>query len=495
MVKSTRLMKTILILFTAWCFILTLYSLRELIEETVREQNWFWMTLAIIVFVLILVAALLLISKMMSHISGKYRTAIIAAIIFVLALASRAIFYMIIATPQFSDFNTFYKVTVRLSLGDNSFIGHNYWQAFSYQLGFPLFMSMFARLFHIYTQAPLIFINSIFASGSVVFIYLIAKRHVKEYAAIFAALIFLFFPLPLDLSAVFTNQHLSMLFILMGLYELGGKWPPPLPKAIFGGIMLSLGNIIRPDAVIFTAAIAVLALLCIRKDLIKPSGIRIRRILLVTGIIVIAFIFLGSLIGQICSWKGVQPNGFSNSFPLYKFAVGSNYSTGGRYSRADDNFLIRNDAFFKDKTVRNKETAVLIKKRLSIGTGKLINLADMKVRFLWTTYKNDYASFHGVYSKIKTNSKLTRSQVNIINSWAKPYDNLLGFILFAVSGVAGIILFRRKRLPAVIMVLVLSFLAFSSLHMLIEVQYRYHYIMLPVLLIISTFAIEKIRKT
>jgi len=484
-VKSTRIMKIVLIIFTVWCAALSLLNFFEIIKSPVWGTKWFWMFFFIIVFIAITFVVCFYISKFLTRLPDKYRTVFICLIIFSIAFISHFIYMLIINTPQYTDFNKFYKATMSLVSGDRTYISGYYWHILSYQLGFPIFMAIIVKIFGFTSANALVIVNLLFASGSAVFIYLISKRFIKECAAIFSALIYLLLPMTFDLGAMLTNQTLAMFLTLAGIYVIGRNWPSKPAYAVLGGVLLALANVSRQESIVFISAIIVMAIICIKRGIIKSNNGHNFKIILNSAIIAVSFSLCCLLISQLCILTKVDPYGLTNNFPLYKFAVGLNMRTGGQYS-AKDRYGVRTDE-------RNAIALRIIKERLSVGIPKLTGLAFSKTRTLWTNYKNHYWSFRTTKKNdVIINVGLFKMPAVDFENTFNWYETFLLFLIFAACTFSGILLYKRKELQGIVMTMILAFMSFSVIYMLIEVQNRYHYIMLPFILIFTVFFTEKI---
>ena len=203
--------------------------------------------------------------------------------IFSLSLIIRIITIILLKVPVLDDYKTMLDAALSINNNDLSFLNDFYFKTFSYQLGFTIYESILLNIINSITFLQVI--NSLITSLIVVMIYLIGKTISNEKSARVVSLLYLLYPYPLYLNSVLTNQHLSILLVLVSIYLILTK--KELKYYILSGLLLGLANIIRPDGIIIIISLIIYLLTFIKK---KDFKLKLKQIsiLLITYLIIIS---------------------------------------------------------------------------------------------------------------------------------------------------------------------------------------------------------------
>lgn len=452
--------------------------------------------------------------------------------LFLLSFASKALFVVGIDTPQYSDYVLLLDATCDIAEGTRNYLQLPYFQLWAYQTGFPAFMSIFSKLFGGNVTA-LLFINCMFAAGTNVLVYCIVRLRTGEKPARVAAVIYLVFPYVFGMSSIYTNQHIATFLFYLGTYvafRFGKSW---IIAPLTAGFLIAFGNSIRPEGILFVASVAVYVLFEILKGGSDPGSMagklekgkklkriilkaegnsgtgsqvppyakgeaennylsnasgkidvneikksNVNRVKLVRGIVVIAsYLLFINIASRIFISSGLNPNGLTNGFPLYKFAVGLNHDSNGCYSKDDVRTLLSID----DESERDAEALRLIRERLSVPVTSFIRLFKNKASVVWTA-KWRYPAFNGINNDSAFDLHLLRISVGRLNTAMTFFDYLIYLLCFLATSVSSLLTSVGKRDAASPFFMILFVSAFA-VYLLIEVQYRYAYVAMPALLI------------
>lgn len=404
-------------------------------------------------------------------------------ILFTVSVITKILIILVINPPIESDFLTMYNASKMLAIGDLGYTKTSYFITWAYQTGHVVYQALLLKICD--SILFLKIMNCLFLSGTNVLIYLILKNIMNEKAAKFASLSYLCYLNPTLLTTVLTNQHFPTFLFFLSLYFVINKnilSTKPIVKFLLIGIIIGLGNVLRPEGIVFILTIIVY-LICIENKYEKPKTLIIKSIVLLLGYIVItkgtAFTF---------QLTNISKNGLANKDPLWKFVLGTNYESQGMYADSD---LI----YLKDK---EKELEV-IKKRTIENPAQFLKLLVKKSKIFWTN-NNLYWS----------NNYLEEENINIfnieisgtkINEYFNAYNEHIYIISFIISMIGLIFTIKNRKYKEInIFTILLS--AYFIVYLFIEIMIRYTYTPRIAIFILSGIGanaiyekIKKIKKT
>lgn len=396
--------------------------------------------------------------KFVDKIQDKY----FIIILFFLALFIRVITSVYLKVPIMDDFKIMYDASKSFVAGDLSFTKNIYFTNFSYQLGFVFIQGMFLKIVN--NLLFLKIVNSIITSLIVVFIFLTSRNISSSRSSKVISLLYTIYFYPIYLNSVLTNQHIQALLILIIIYLITRKdnnkiIDNSIIKSILIGLLLSISNIARSEAIVFIFSFIVIGIIHLHKKsykkVIKPFAITMTIFLIVT---------LG--VNFLLKLNHITENGLKNNAPLWKFYVGLNVDHNGMYNEADQSL------FFSKN---NKDQKTLLIKRI----------------------KDNYLKFPVLFVK-KEVVTFTKSNFNIIID-NKINNSILKFVLNFSNGILFLILLlfligifpRKKQIDnRVVSILIILFVYFG-VYLLIEVSPRYGYNLQMIIFILSSLGIDK----
>lgn len=392
-------------------------------------------------------------------------------ILLVFSFIIRFIFILLIDTPPVSDFWNLLNASKSILHKDYSFNNDSYFYTWAYQIGFVYIQSIFLRIIN--SVFFLKIINCLVGSLICVLIYLISKEFVSKKSAMIVSILYSLFIFPLTFTSVLTNQHLSALLIYLGLYilikdnkqDFKNYW-----KYIIAGLLISLGNIIRPEGIITIISLLLYFIFQIRKNNIKYT---IKKFLT----ILITYFSVFYIISGFFVITGIGPNGLKNNAPQWKFVLGFDFDTNGSYSYEDSWTLDDKIGGYKLVLNRIKDNYEDIPK-LFINKSKTF-WTDTTLQWSFYHLNDEVRSINGINIDVNT----LISDLN--NTSISQY-----FIMIVLSIVGVYKLFKSKTINNKVLIIFNQVTITFAVYLLIEVQPRYSYFVQISIFILAGYGIE-----
>ena len=391
-------------------------------------------------------------------------------VLFAVSIIIRILWIFIIKTEPIQDFKIMYEGGMDISLGNyEKLIESYYFSSWVYQLGFTTYLSLFFILFNNPLVAAKV-VNVLIVSGIPVLLYFIIKKLNSEKSARICSMFYALYFGSVAYTSVLTNQHIPTLLIYLSIYivlnKFNNKW-----GFVVAGFLIAIAQIIRPEGNIVLLA---LMLFLIFKNFSADRDYFIRLGKLI-GIVLIFFVIINMFSNFLIN-QGITKYKYENRDPLWKVVTGLNYDTVGSYSLEDDELLY--GLPLEDK----KEIVVkLIKERIS-NPKELAILIGKKFLIFWGGNDN-------LLEAIYTNADQYESYNNISMSLEK----LQYTIITIFMAIGAYSLYRKKKFSNSYVFLII-FIGYVLAHFIIEIQARYRYFIIPSMIIISSYGIEKLIK-
>ncbi len=430
--------------------------------------------------------ALLLLAAGLSYLlSFKYTLKGFPWILFLLSFLVRLGYILAVDTPPVSDFKTMFEAGLSFAQGDYSFSLDRYFSQWAYQTAFVAYEGTVIKLFG-EAQALLILklLNGLFSSATFLFVYLILKNYVSEKVSRFFALFGSFFIFPLTFVTVLSNQQLSTFLILAGLFFFTEKniTLRPWVRGFITGLLLALGNIIRPEGMLLIGALTVFFIL----RLINPRQERRGAILSKAAFLFAAYFCLNLLVSQWIIQAGVNPQGLKNNNFLYKFVVGLNHDTMGVYSVEDMEALYSRDLSQEEREQLEWE---LIGQRLSKGPGKLLALFLSKQQLLWGGNPVVWSYQHLLEAGKPVGLMGIAIPIELVGELLWRLHNLQIYLLILLSVIGGIFLLKGP-MNHYFVIFYLVLLVSAAAYLVVEIQPRYIYLQEILFILTSAIGLE-----
>jgi hypothetical protein len=390
-------------------------------------------------------------------------------VLLIISFLIRLVFILVANFPQVYDFKTLLEASHMFARGDYSFNTWYHFSTWGYQTAFVIYQGVLLKLFH--SEFILKLLNIIYSSLLVYIVYKLGLNISKnEKSARIVSLLYMIFPLYLFLNSVLLNSHLATLLSYFGIFFIL-KNEPKYKDYFIGGLLIALGNIIRPEGIIIVLAILLYKLITLRKDILKKVIISLM-IFLSTYFIVCKG---SSLLVKVTN---VNPIGLENKDPLWKFLLGFNYESCGYYVDSDTEFQV-------DRETEIKE----IKRRALEDIPRTGKLMACKVDKFWLSsgLDDEMGSFND-------------KKINILGIDIK-FNNLKNIAISLNKGINVLILalmllglfVNRKNINKEALFLIIMILITFGVFLFIEIQPRYMYFIHISLFALSTLGIKYIQ--
>ncbi len=392
-------------------------------------------------------------------------------VLFLTSFSLKAIIAINVHTVPFSDFELFYEAAKSAAQGDFSLFSNDpHFRTWAYQTGIALY---YAGLIKVFGSGllPLMLVNCACIAGVNLFVYLFAKNYSLEKHARIIALLYMSYPATYFLASVLTNQHIFNLFTIAGIYVFisqfrTGELQCSFFRSVTSGVLLALGNMMRPQGILVIAAISTLSILELcryYKDKAVVGNYVKSAVLTVS-----TYFLIGLLLSSLISLTGINKRGLANDFPLWKFVTGLNYETKGMYSDNDVRKLIP----IKDRAARDRLAKEIIVERISDPI-KLLKLFYVKQYYMWAGFDWLNWGFGHLFNK---NIEILGSKILFDDLGEKLLKLergyfIAGFVMLWL-GIFSII-WRKEDINKSYFLLLLIIMAHFGIFLLIEIQPRY----------------------
>lgn len=388
-------------------------------------------------------------------------------LLFIISFVVRLVFIIVFNFPQVYDFATLLDASHMFSQGDYSFNQWFHFHTWGYQTGFVIYQGFLLKLFH--SEFLLKLLNILYSSLLVLFIYRLSKRISDEKSARVVSILYMIFPFYLFLNTVLVNSHLATLLMYLGILFLIKK-EKCFKDYVIAAILISLGNIIRPEGIIVVLSLLVYEFFLFDKEKFVRSLIRVCSFLIV-------YFSIGFVSSFLVIKSGVNPSGLENKDPLWKFILGFNYETCGYYNDDDSKYQV------------NRETEISIIKERALGnlsrTGKLMLC---KIDRFWLSSGLDLET--GSFNDKSMNLFGVNVRFSDLSGIAMSFNQ--GVHLFILSMFLLGIFVNRKRLSnEALFLLIMCFITFF-VFLFIEIQPRYMYFIHVSLFILASLGVKSI---
>ncbi|MDD2435879.1 MAG: glycosyltransferase family 39 protein [Bacilli bacterium] len=408
------------------------------------------------------------------HISEKFNFKRFWLLLFIISFVVRVIIILVIDTPITSDFAVMYNTARQLLSDDMSYTTSGYIITWGYQMGHTIYMTMLLKI--IDSVIFLKIVNCLFTVGITVLIYLIAKEIASEKASKIVSLLYVFFPFPLLLNTVLTNQHVSLFFILLALYILIGKRfmnINPYFKNIMVGIFLAIANIIRPEIIVIITSLIIYLFVTSKKNNYKQN-------ILGFVIILVTYFIIFNTSSTLLVKTNISPSGLENKNPVWKFVLGFNHETNGVYSPSDAS---------KYSGINKQDIAKEELMERSLGSIERVPVLFLKKSvILWTNHDLKWSVGSFKYQPVLEKKGDFNIFYNVINN-----INQIMIISILIMFLLGVIYYLKNKKSEKALLFMIIVLVYFGVYLLIEIAPRYAYAPQAFLFIISALGYDYLR--
>ncbi|RAV19324.1 glycosyltransferase family 39 protein [Paenibacillus contaminans] len=448
-----------------------------------------------------------------AHVLTKYTADwVYIALLAALAAGIRIVWVLSVDTQPVSDFLDMHTAAVQAAGGDFSFGENEYFSRWVYQLGFTMYEALLVRLFGDSLLVLKAF-NIAWSVGTAIVIYATASKAFNRFCGRAASLLYALYVPNIIMCSVLTNQHISTFLFFLGLCLAVHKGLTSRTGWLWIGLCFGAANLMRPLGSFFL--IGLIAYVVLFKLFPWQKGRTIGAASRLLGVIAV-YMLVQQAAGYALIQSGVTTLPLSSQEPYWKFMVGLNRETTGGWSYDDDQYVIK----YKLGEERNAAELALFKERL-VDKEQVLRLFVDKFAFMWG--REDTAP---VWSMWQIERPYLKEQ--LVESERIGYFMLMaaGVIAMAAllfgyrgsgstfAGSAGVKdegsrLSSEKsmtphpqgtgsqltsdtphpaRVPAAQLFLILL-LGYAALHIVIEIQTRYRYDIMPCVFIMQSYGI------
>jgi len=359
-------------------------------------------------------------------------------------------------------------------------------------------------------------LNSIYTSGICLLIYLLGKG-INEKSAIIGSILYTFYPANILATQITSNHHGATFFMLLSIYLFSleiknKKLSSRLILLVACAICLVISNYYHPSTILTICAFLAYMIMyeldmLIRspKTFLSTLGSEIKR---AEGIFVSVFIvLLMYFILYKSSLAAITQSGYIDSkklTPISKIVVGFNFEFGGAYN-GEDGIIIKS-------VPEEEQTALcinLIRERLSEHSiREILGLMIRKTERAWFDTDNYFFSAYqggkqtelaekieaatDPVLKISYEKQLNDLKYNLTDIYVTDVVFIYSIWLLAIAGMFVIAFqYQQNHILYLLMYIPLGWMAFI---MITEMQPRYRYQGMTVVILMAGFGLQAIRE-
>lgn len=389
--------------------------------------------------------------------------------LFVASFVIRLVAIKLLNFPPVSDFETLLKAANKFVNHDYSFQSTKYFSMWAYQTGFVIYEGVILKIFK--SVFALKVLNALYSSSLVLLIYFFGRKICSEKSAKTAALLYMIFPFPLYLNSVLANHHLSAFLMYIGIFFLL-KDNKKIKDYVFAGILISLGNIIRPEGIIVVFSYILYEVFKLNKKTLLQTAKNV-------GIFVIIYFLVGFSSSFLVQKTNINKEGLTNNNPLWKFVLGFNHEACGYYNEKDDIKYLGN----KDLEIK------VIKDRIFVSPIKMGKLFTCKTNRFWL--QSNISSKNDMYSSKSYNVLGMKVNFSDVEKIVVKFNSLLYIVTFFMC-IIGVTFNRKKIIKDKAFFFVIMMIVTFGVYLLIEIQPRYAYFIHVSIFILSVYGYDYI---
>lgn len=398
--------------------------------------------------------------------------------IIVLSLAVRLWCIAVIPTRPTSDFSKLYEAAQAAAAGDFSWahVTEGYFFRWAYQIPFVLYEAVILWAFR--SIWALKAFNVLFMVGTNYLLYCIGKQFLSDRASLCLAFIYAVFPGAVIYTPVLTNQHVSLFFLLLGVWILlrSDPWWMLFPA----GLSLAVSDLMRPEAIVILAAVFSCGLL---RYIQHPSIKTLKRMAAAVVLVFGSYWITKNLTGLALALSDIAPNGIGSQIPEWKFVLGlGNIEGYGAYSEADIAIL-----YMENAADRHAMLAEIMGNFLRLPPVEKLRFFMGKIDRFWTSPQDLEWSLWNLENSMELLPGLT---VQGFRACMRCFERGMLLLVYLLALPAPALLWReRRKNGAALFCLAVVCLIFCA-YLLVEIQPRYRYFAVPFWLLTGGVSIE-----
>jgi len=437
----------------------------------------FFVILLILLTVFITIGLLHLLNKIYLHLN---KTIYVLCLI-LLTVLPRLVWILLVDTIPVSDFKLYQSYAENASNGVFNSYDPTY-PLFPFKFGYPLVLSIIYRIFGTNIIYAKLF-NIILSIGLSLLILWIGSM-INYRTGQTAGIVFAFWPAQIMYCSVLASEHIFILLLVLafGLFIKLCDNVSVRKKYVFLsaiGLVTAIAHFIRPiTLIIFPIFFIYLLFTNTNKHILKDFLNALKTVIFIIVVFVVSYSLiaypLSNLIGTPI-WR--SSSGFS-------FLIGTNSKTSGTYNAEEENILYE---FNYDYNKIHKEAFKRAVNRIFSDPLQFASIVEKKYITQWSN--EDYGYYWSTLEIEKTN-KLTDFLVD--NPGKLLAITQFYYLILLIFSLVGYIYMLKNPIYKAIP-LALIFLFILALHTFFEAQSRYHYPVMPFLIIISSYGFEQLQ--
>jgi len=429
--------------------------------------------------------------------AGIWIEAVMVVFVLITGLLLRLYFIRTYPVKLESDYKLYYDVATMLVKGTLATEANNeYIALFPNTFGYSYILSVVMRIFGTAPEVCLYF-NACVSVLTALICYYIGKLLIGKLSGMAALIISCFWPSQIIFSningteAVFTFMlYGSALLSVYTVKKYDGsdsQCAIPVILHFLIGILLALTSAVRPMSLVFFIAL-ILCMISINHKLQYKNinDVPLGTIFLSKGWLRALIIIMGYMLCTPFINAGISnaiQNEIADSGALgYSLLVGVNTESSGMYSEDIMSFLY--ETYKNTKSVNAAHQACLTKAIEAVKANPVGTLELLAKKFYLSWLDDNYATTTNIII-MNNQGLLTQDNERIFNRLAR-WNNVYYLLMVFLSAVGVIYLFKRDNNGQLFAVF---FVGAVILHMLVEVQNRYHYYLLQNFAILAAVGI------
>ena len=387
---------------------------------------------------------------------GCRRDTLMLAAVFLAAFALRAAYVLEARSVPASDFGQLYYRAEAFANGAGAAAFEGvYYELWGYQIPFTLYEAAVIALGGGWRVLGLA--NALYGAATAAAVFHIARSFAGAGAAFSAAMLYALCPAAILLTPVLTAQHLSLMcFTLAAAAYLRGGVKP----ALAAGALLAAGNLLRPEGIVLACGMLAAAVLgALRRDK-SPRAALAELAALAAAFAAVTLAVRGGI-----ALSGIAPQGTGSAAPEWKFVLGLDTASEGRYDPAMERILA-----IADPAERREAALAAIRASLG-GCGDLFGFFRDKTLRFWGEYEESWLGVADEY-------------IHTLRYWDRIF-------FMAASALALIGCLSGGESAAESLARGTVFANFT-VYLFIEVQPRYRHFVWPFLIILAAAGVKRL---
>lgn len=383
-------------------------------------------------------------------------------------------------TPVVSDFKIQWRAAQQILAQDHSYLSLAYFVNWKNQLGFSIYEAMLASLWNspYYIQI----VNALWSSLSVLFVFLIGKSLYSMRNAFWAASVYAVSLFPCTYVSVLTNHIPALALILLAVWLLlCAPFRHQTVNVVIAGAALACSELLRPETILILVPFIVWQGFVFLKSKGKGMIMVLGSVLLLLGSYA-GVLQLGDAAARV---SGIAPQGVKSEDLYYKFLVGLNPHTMGRFSAS----LIQELEELQETGMSREEAELtLLQEKRPQGPDQWLRLLSRKSAVFWWERDLSWSlqGLHERYPISQAGSQTLTLLLGCLDSCQFFWVFLTLFASWRSLWRSGCAQHRKLFIPCI-------FFTIFFVYLWIEVQARYVYIALPfVYIMMAGWNAEKI---